>query len=295
MKRLRGVWVAGAAMLVLALAAFLWLGEGGARGEPIRIAFAGPTSGPSAEDGLSAVRAIRIVFDRVNAAGGLDGRPLVLEVHDDANQVERAAAVASEIAADPGILAVIGHNFSTCSIAAGEVYAAGGIPAITSAATHVAVTRDNPWYFRTVYNDLVQGRFLVTYVREALEADRFAIVHETEAYGAYLASVMEEWAPEAGLLLSGRWDFDPGDARLEERLETIAREVTGQGAPPVLVLAMQPEAGVALVKRLRQRRFPGVLVVTDALASQAFAGGFRLLPEERGQPAGRRAGALFQA
>jgi branched-chain amino acid transport system substrate-binding protein len=128
MKRLRGVWVAGAAMLVLALAAFLWLGEGGARGEPIRIAFAGPTSGPSAEDGLSAVRAIRIVFDRVNAAGGLDGRPLVLEVHDDANQVERAAAVASEIAADPGILAVIGHNFSTCSIAAGEVYAAGGSP-----------------------------------------------------------------------------------------------------------------------------------------------------------------------
>jgi hypothetical protein len=33
------------------------LGDGGARGEPIRIAFAGPMSGSSADDGVSAMRA----------------------------------------------------------------------------------------------------------------------------------------------------------------------------------------------------------------------------------------------
>jgi branched-chain amino acid transport system substrate-binding protein len=47
---------------------------------------------------------------------------------------------------------------------------------------------------------------------------------------------------------------------------------------------MQPEAGVQLVKRLRDRGFDGELVVTDALASQAFADGFRDLPEERSRP-----------
>ena len=30
----------------------------------------------------------------------------------------------------------------------------------------MAVTRDNPWYFRTVYNDREQGRLVTLYLRE---------------------------------------------------------------------------------------------------------------------------------
>ncbi len=128
-----------------------------ARSEPIRIAFAGPTSGPGAEDGLSAVRAIELVFERVNDTGGIGGRPLALDVYDDQNDPDLARKNASTILAQNQTVAVIGHNYSTCSIAAGAVYAEGGIAAITNAATSVAVTRDNDWYFRVIYNDTVQG------------------------------------------------------------------------------------------------------------------------------------------
>ncbi|MBW2713381.1 MAG: mechanosensitive ion channel, partial [Deltaproteobacteria bacterium] len=43
---------------------------------------------------------------------------------------------------------------------------------------------------------------------------------------------------------------------------------------------MQPAAGVELVKRLRERDYPGLLIATDALASQAFADGFDSFPSE---------------
>jgi branched-chain amino acid transport system substrate-binding protein len=270
--------------IVLPLAALLTLscpGDERARGEPIRIAFAGPTSGASAEDGLSAVRAIELVLARVNQAGGVGGRPVVLDVYDDANDPERARTNAPSIAEESATLAVIGHNFSTCSIAAGEIYAARGLPAVSAAATSVAVTRDNPWYFRVIYDDRAQGRFVTAYVAEVLGAQRFGIAHETEAYGAYLAEVIEATAPEVGAGLVGRWSFDPADPHLDARLAAIAGEVSAASGPPVLVLAMQPEAGVALVKHLRDRGFDGELVVTDALASQAFADGFRAFPEER--------------
>jgi branched-chain amino acid transport system substrate-binding protein len=266
---------------LLALLALSCPGDERAGGEPIRIAFAGPTSGPSAEDGLSAVRAIELVLERVNEAGGLGGRPIVLDVYDDANDPERARTNAPSIAEQSATLAVIGHNFSTCSIAAGEVYAARGLPAVSAAATSVAVTRDNPWYFRVIYDDRAQGRFVTAYVAKVLGAQRFGIAHETEAYGAYLTEVMEETAPEVGAGVAGRWSFDPADPRLDARLAAIAGEVSAANGPAVLVLAMQPEAGVALVKHLRDRGFDGELVVTDALASQAFADGFRAFPEER--------------
>jgi branched-chain amino acid transport system substrate-binding protein len=247
------------------------------------VAFAGPVSGPSAEDGLSAVRAIELVFDQVNAEGGIGGRPLVLDVYDDANDPERARENALRIADQGDTVAVVGHNFSTCSIAAGSVYAERGLPAIATAATSLAVTKDNPWYFRTIYNDRAQGRFVTLYVRELLGATRFGVVHETQAYGAYLARVMSETAPELGLSAPMLWSLDPASPDLEARAARIAREATAPGAPPVLVLAMQPAGGVPVVKALRDAGFEGELMVTDALASQAFVDGFLAYPEARGR------------
>jgi branched-chain amino acid transport system substrate-binding protein len=277
------MWLALAGIALGIAAMVVWLDQGGARGTPIRVGFAGPVSGPSADDGMAGVRAVELVFEQVNAAGGIGGRPLVLDLYDDENDRERARANAPAIADEPNTVAVIGHNYSTCSIAAGEVYAARGLPAISSAATNVAVTRDNPWYFRTIFNDRAQGRFIALYLREVLGARRIGVIHEREAYGAYLASVVEAAAPRRGLEVAGSWNFDPGSAGLEARFDAIVGAAAGRNAPDSLVLAMQPPAGVAIIRRLRDAGYPGRIVVSDALASQAFVEGFRDLPKERGR------------
>jgi len=270
-------------LVLLLLAARLWWpGNERPSGDPIRIAFAGPISGPSADDGLSAVRAIEMVIERANAAGGVAGRPLAIDVYDDANEVSRARENATKIADQRETVAVIGHNFSTCSIAAGEIYADRGLPAVASAATSVAVTRDNPWYFRVVYNDRVQGRLLALYVADVFETERLGIIHESAEYGAYLADVMDAAAAEAGIENVDRWRFDPEDPNLGDRLDAIVAAV-GRGNFDTLILSMQPEAGVALVKRLKDAAYPGRIVVTDALASQAFSDGFAALPKEQAQ------------
>ena len=278
------MWLAVLGVVAGAAAAWIWLADGGAHGAPVRVAFAGPTTGTSAEDGLAGVRAVELIFAQVNAAGGIDGRPLVLDVYDDQNDAARARANAPLIADETSTVAVIGHNYSTCSIAAGEVYAARGIPAISSAATNVAVTRDNPWYFRTIFDDRAQGRFIALYLKEVLGAGPIGIVSETDAYGAYLGAVVEEAARELGLSVGGSWSFDPAMPQLGARLDEISRQAASSGGPSALVLAMQPGAGVQLVRRLRDAEFSGEIVGTDALASQAFADGFRNFPEERGRP-----------
>ncbi|MBW2666074.1 MAG: ABC transporter substrate-binding protein [Deltaproteobacteria bacterium] len=266
--------------LLLLVAALWWPNGERTTGDPIRIAFAGPVSGPSAEDGLSAVRAIELVIERANAAGGVAGRPLALDIYDDANDVSRARENAPKIADQSETIAVIGHNFSTCSIAAGEIYAERGLPAISSAATSVDVTRDNPWYFRVVYNDRVQGQLVALYIAEVLESEHLGIIHETAKYGAYLADVMESAATEAGIRSVDRWGFDPDDPKLGDRLDAIV-PAADRAEVDSLILAMQPAAGVALVKRLKDAGYPGRIVVTDALASQAFIDGFAVFPEEQ--------------
>ncbi len=270
--------VAGAAALAF------WYDSSGARGTPIRVAYAGPVTGPSARDGVAGLRAVELIFEQVNAEGGIAGRPLALDVYDDQNQVELAVANAPVIADQAETVAVIGHNYSTLSIAAGRIYQERGIPAISSAATHVAVTRDNPWYFRTIFNDRAQGRFIVLYLKEVLALERVGLIHGSDAYGAYLAQVIDETAPELGLSLAGAWEFEPDGPQLDSRLDQIVAQVMGQVGLEALVLAMQPGPGVKLVKRLRDASFEGVILVSDALASQAFAEGFRDFPQERYRP-----------
>lgn len=258
-----------------------------AHGEPITVAFSGPVSGSSAEDGLSGVRAIELVFDEVNAAGGIGGRPLLLRVYDDANDAALARDNAPTIAGDSDIVAVIGHNYSACSIAAGRIYAERGIPAITSASTNVAVTEGNDWYFRTIYNDLGQGQLIALYAREVLSARNVAVIHEDQTYGGFLGKVVASTADRLGLEVAGVWHFDASAPDVSDRLATITGEVLDRwraGRVDTVILTMQPEAGVAIVERLRDQRFTGKIVVSDALASQAFVDGFRELPAERLHP-----------
>ncbi len=273
-----------ALVLAGALLTRFWVSDGRARGAPIRIAFAGPLSGPGGEDGLSQAQGIELVFAERNRAGGVAGRPLVLERFDDGNEPERALARAREIAARDDVAAVIGHTFSSCALAAGPVYAETGIPVVTAAATSVPVTRDNPWSFRVVYNDRDQGRLVALYVGRILEQRRVGIAHETQAYGSFLARVMQEAAPQAGIGSVRTFAFDAGAADLGDQLDEIARELGAPGAPRTLLLAMQPEAAVQLVKRLRDAHYDGTLVATDSLASQGFIDGFDAFPAERAQP-----------
>jgi len=270
--------------ILLGLVALPLLCAGCGGDDPIQLAFVGPLSGTSAVEGQSAVRGIELVLAEINANGGVGGRRVELAVHDDANDPERARELARTLVADGETLAVIGHNTSSCSVAAGAIYGEGGLPAVAAAATSVGVTADNPYYFRVIYNDRDQGRTVVAYANAILGAERLAIVYEADDYGSYLAFVMQEAASQIGSPIEAVFAIDGRAPDLEAQLDSIAASIAAETRPPVLVIATQPEAGVGLVQRLRDAGYPGRMIVTDALASNAFADGFMHLAKERAQP-----------
>src|SRR3546814_8074966 len=96
-----------------------------------------------------------------NAAGGVLGKQLVLEVGDDACDPKQAVAVANDLASK-GVALVAGHFCSGSSIPASSVYAEEDILQISPASTNPALTEDakaNGWYnvFRTCGRDDAQG------------------------------------------------------------------------------------------------------------------------------------------
>ncbi len=123
----------------------------------VLIAVAGPLTGPNAAFGAQLQKGAEQAAADINAAGGINGEQIKIELGDDVSDPKQGISVANKFAAD-GVKFVIGHFNSGVSIPASEVYAENGILEITPAATNPTFTERGLWNtFRTCGRDDQQG------------------------------------------------------------------------------------------------------------------------------------------
>jgi potassium efflux system protein len=280
---------------------------------PIRIAVA--VDGPDEEGpGRSVVRGVQLFLDEINARGGIHGAPLEIETYGDGGEIEAARRIARDIAASEAV-AVIGHRLTVTSMAAGPVYQVAQIPVITPTATHPDLTHDNPWFFRTIYDDDHLGQFIAHYTAAVIEPDQTVVVLGSHAYGLNLAQVFVETAKAIDLPLAAEVTLDDEDppAERQQQIDDILDLLSARAGRSVVFLAMYPEEAVELIRAVRDAGLDRVaLVAPDAFDRPDFPSLFDAFPNARRSPgfysdgidvatpliydtAGREAGLFLQA
>jgi ABC-type branched-subunit amino acid transport system substrate-binding protein len=279
-------WIgaAGAALLVLlAVVAFVVVPQMRNPKDKIYVALVAPLTGQSSVSGEEIERSIRLAVDRQNEQGGVDGHLIELLVYDDENDPVLARQRAEEIVADGRVLAVLGHNSSSATLAASDIYAAAGIPRITGTATADEVTFDNPWGFSTIFNNTAQGKFLATYVPKVLGERRVSVIYTDEAYGRSLQRAFVTGLPD-NAAIANVWAVDVTPERRDESIAaTVAAVAAAEDPGAILVAASRLEAK-DLVLGLRRQGVTAKLVGADSMGSSAFAVLFSEEPEEVEQP-----------
>jgi potassium-dependent mechanosensitive channel len=243
-------------------------------GDNLTIAVTGAMSGKNAASGKSIVQGAQLYIDKVNRSGGVKGKKIELVIYDDTNNADLAETRAKEIVKDDRALAVIGHHYSSCSKRGGAVYKKHGIPAITPTSTDVKVTIDNDWYFRTVYNDKIQGVFLANYAIQVLKEKRISIIHEDLAYGHQLANVFAEAVTKLGGEIVYSRGFVTKDKDLDNTVKSIIDELMAIEDRGVIFLAMHASEGVSFVRELKNAQNSNYIITPDSFASQIFTKGF---------------------
>jgi len=257
--------------------------------ESLHIAMVGPISGSGAIKGRSVLKGINLYLDKLNQNGGIDGKKVILTIYDDQNDKNRAFEKAKEIAQQNKAIAIIGHWYSSCSIKAGKIYKKHGIPAITPGATNIKVT-DSEWYFRALFNDRSQGRFLANYANKVLKHKTAAIIHEDLDYGSYLADIFEKTAKEIGMKIIFKQEFKVKSENLDQSLSTIVKRLEKRKERRkswqncIIFMSTHATEGIKLVKQMRDSKFENPIIVPDSLASKLFSKGFDKYPEEKASP-----------
>ena len=251
----------------------------------IYIAVVGPMSGEDQSLGDEIARGVHLYIDELNRAGGIDGKRVEVLVYDDMSDSDQAAVVAQQIADSQAVL-VIGHGYSSTSLAAGKIYRDAHIPAITASATADDVTRDNPWYFRTIPNNHSQAVFLANYARSVLEQEKVNIVYDAGSYGSSLAIPFEKTFRGLGGKVQHVWNFDSDTPDLEQRLLQIVNEMVAvkSSEPGLVFLATYTEEAVTLIREMRRKGLDDVILGGDAIGDPGVPSNFGLYPEEQARP-----------
>ena len=165
----------------------------------IKFAVCGPMTGSGAAFGEMIKMGAQLKADEINAAGGIDGRKVVLSIEDDKGAPSEAASVARKVAADKSVCLVIGHFNSACSNTAKSEYNRKGVIQFSPGSTNVSVCVGSPWTFRNLYRDDYQGTFLAEYAQNVLGLQKVAIFYDDDDYGKGLMQSFKKRADEIGL------------------------------------------------------------------------------------------------
>lgn len=234
--------------------------------------------------GEAMLQGIRLYLDSINAQGGVAGKKIELLVLDDHNDIRKAMSVASEIVLENKALLVLGHGYSTPSLAAGDVYRKNGIPAITASATAVDVTSANDWYFSVIPDNRVQSEFMAHYLKHILKQESVSMIVDTDSYGSSLAEHFVKAARKLGMTINNRWNFDTENDQLDETLDMIVGELRSIQDPGAILFATYEAEAIKIIASLK---FPGTnytIIGPDSFSTSLFIEEFRKYPQEQAQP-----------
>jgi len=252
--------------------------------EYLYIALVGPMSGKDQDKGREMADSANFYIDKVNAQGGLNGKKIKLLIFDDRNDSATATQKALEIAADDKILLVIGHRTSDTSIAGGEIYKRKQIPAITATATAKSVTKGNKWYFRVIFNNEQQGKFIANYVYHVLNHKIASIIYDQDAYGRGLAKAFEKATQTLGMTVNYKWSLDTGSIGLLMQMKDCINELSQKRNAGVIILALHTREAITLIKEIKDRGITFPLFGSDSIGAQTFPAHFHDFQMEQVNP-----------
>jgi branched-chain amino acid transport system substrate-binding protein len=251
-------------LAALALGAGLAL-SGTASAQDVTIGVAGPMTGQYASFGQQLKNGADQAVADINAAGGVLGKKIAIEIGDDACDPKQARAVGEKFASEK-VPFVAGHYCSSSSIPASEAYAEGNVLQITPASTNPTFTERNLWNtFRVCGRDDQQGAVAGDYLAKHYKGKNIAILQDKSTYGKGLADETKKALNKAGVKEKLYEAYTQGDKdfnALVSKLKAAAIDV-------VYVGGYHTEAGLIL-RQMRDQGLKAQMISGDALATNEF-------------------------
>lgn len=249
--------------------------------QALYIAVAGPMTGPHADKGAAMVAGTRLMLEEYNSNRSSLQPIIKLKIFDDKNQIDEAARKANEIVKDDTILAVVGHRYSSTSAVAAPIYQQHGLPIISGTASSDQLTEDNPYFFRTTFNNSYQAKFIANYVAQVLKQDKVSIIYSQDNYGRSFAKNFIQAVDQLGITLVQQWPVTPEQGHIETETPSIIDQMSTGPDPGMIFISTRDSLAKELIIAMRDNGIQYPLIGGTSIGKQSFPSLFRHLPQEQ--------------
>lgn len=222
------------------------------QGQPIRIGAVLSVTGPASFLGDPEDKTLRLYVNRINAAGGVNGRPLQLVIYDDGGDANRARTFATRLVEDDRVVAIVGGTTTGTTMAMRPVFEEARIPFISLAGGIEIVDPVSPFTFKTPHTDRMACEKIFADIR-ARGLSRVALISGTDGFGQSMRTQCHRVAQAAGITLVTDEQYGPRDSDMTPQLTRIRNTAgveavvnAGFGQGPAIVTRNYAQLGIRL-------------------------------------------------
>jgi branched-chain amino acid transport system substrate-binding protein len=232
----------------------------------IVIGTVGPMAGQYSSFGTQMRAGAEKAVEHINAAGGVNGEMLRLEVADDGCSENGAIAAANQMVGKDAVF-VAGHFCSVSSIPAAQVYHDNGIVQISPASSDPRYTEEapGPGILRVRPRNDMQGSVAGEVLSLMYPGGTIGIVHDRSTYGEGLATRVRQALYGAGIVETFFIGFDSKDVDYNDLVERMR----GPDLDAVYFGGYHTEAGL-LIREMREQGIDAVMLGGDTLVTDEF-------------------------
>jgi branched-chain amino acid transport system substrate-binding protein len=207
-----------------------------------------PISGPGSYFGVQDKQGVELAIEQLNKSG-VNGFKFEVQYEDSACSPLPATQAAKRLVEQFKPDVAIGEECSDATLAIMPVMAQAKIPLLNAGSSSIKVTQPgNPWTFRIMPNEVMQGIDIATNAYKRLNARTAVLLHENTNAGIGNAKVFAETFTKLG----GKILADIGFGRDVNDFTSIATRIAGLGKVDVIPTYTLEGQGLKITQALAQ-------------------------------------------
>ncbi len=263
MRRPSAIMLAIFGIEMTSVAAAQQLGPGVTATE-VKIGQTMPYSGPASN--FSAIgKAMTAWFEKVNRAGGVNGRKISLVSLDDAYSPPKAVEQARRLVENDNVFAIVGTFGSPTNFAIQKYLNSKKVPSLFlgTGANRMAEPQTYPWSMGWQPNNSAKGRIYAKYILAERPNAKVAILYQNDDFGKdHVRGFRDGLGTKAEGMIVKELSYEIADPTIDSQLQLLR----ASGADVLLNLST-PKFSAQAIRRIAELKWDVLHLLSDASGS----------------------------
>lgn len=233
-------------------------------GDPIAIGFVDSSTGYMSAMGSPQRELVLAMEEKINAEGGVNGRPLKVIAYDDESSESTAVLAVKKLIEQDKVHAIIGPCATGIAMAVAPISEAAKVPHVTLNSGRAILDPPKKYVFKLPLNEefYIEGMFM--YLKEQ-KLTKVGLLTQGASFGREAKRYFEENIDKHGLKIVANEAYGPNDIDIRAPLTRIKA-----ANPDALVVYGAEPAGVIAIRQAKEIGIKAPIVAPHSLTMPAI-------------------------